>query len=191
MSRGLSEFQNHHGYRPLVAKGRSAFTLVEILTVLVILGILSAILVPQLGGQSDFDAAAAARAVMSDLLYAQNRAIGTQQMQYVSFNVSQQRYGLYSLMSPQTVLTHPVNHNNYVRTFGASGLNNIDASSLTSASFAGQATIAFDEMGAPYSYNTATNSVTLLSSAGTVVVSSGSYSLTISIEPDTGDMGVQ
>ena len=190
MSRELSKLQQLAGYRPLRGRGRSAFTLVEILTVLMILGIVAALLVPQAGGQSDFDAAAAARAVMSDLLYAQNRAISTQQMTYVSFNLSQQQYGLYSSMSPQVVLTHPVNQNNYVRTFSSSGLNNIASASLTSANFGGQTTIAFDEMGATYSYNSVSNTTTSMTSAGTIVVSSGNYSLTISVDPDTGDMGV-
>ena len=54
---------------------RRGFTLVEILCVVVILGIASAIIIPQLGTHDDMKVAAAARTVMADLIYAQNTAI--------------------------------------------------------------------------------------------------------------------
>ena len=175
-----------HGPRPR-AGGLPAFTMIEILVVVVILGIASAIIVPQMSSRNDLDAAAAARAVMADLLYAQNRAIAMQKTQYVSFNVADQQYGLYDTMSPQVVLTHPVNLNNYVMTFGQSGANNIsNNATLASAGFNGQATIAFDELGEPYSYNAGT--ITPLSGTGTIVLTSGNYSLTISVAQDTGDI---
>src|SRR3954465_14390638 len=63
-----------------------AFTLVEILCVLVILGIAAAMIVPQMGSRDDLRAAAAARMVMADLIYAQNRAIATQQKHFVTFD---------------------------------------------------------------------------------------------------------
>ena len=55
------------------------FTLVEILMVVVILGIAAACVVPQLSSRDDLKTAAAARVVMADLIYAQNRAIAVQQ----------------------------------------------------------------------------------------------------------------
>ena len=51
------------------------FTLVEILVVVVILGIAAAVIVPQMGSRGDLKAAAAARMLMADLIYAQNKAI--------------------------------------------------------------------------------------------------------------------
>src|SRR4051812_1277839 len=65
--------------------GKAAFTLVEILMVVIILGIASAVIVPNLGTRNDMNVAAAARVVMADLMYAQNRAIVTQSMTYVQF----------------------------------------------------------------------------------------------------------
>jgi MSHA pilin protein MshC len=172
--------------RPRIA----AFTFIEVLTVVLILGIASAIVMPQFTSRDDLDAASAARAVMADLLYAQNRAIATQKNQYVVFNVSAQSYSLYCGSSgPTTLLTHPVNDNNYTMTFGQTGPNNISSDvTVASVNFGGQTTVAFDEMGTPYSYNA--GAATLLSQSGAIVLNCGTYSLTISVTQDTGEITV-
>jgi prepilin-type N-terminal cleavage/methylation domain-containing protein len=176
------------------AARRSGFTLIEILSVVVILGIMSAIIVPQLGGRSDLDAAAAARIVMADLLYAQNKAISTEGWIYVTFSTTNQNYTLYtgtSTAPSATPLQHPVNLNNYTMTFGGTGSNNIGNTTLTSANFGSNSqTIVFDESGTPYYYVSGGNP-TALSGTGTIVVTSGANSLTVSIQQDTGDISVQ
>ncbi len=168
----------------------SAFTFIEVLVVVLILGIASAIVVPQFTSRDDLDAQSAARAVMADLLYAQDRAIATQKNQYVVFNSTTQNYSLYcGAAGPTTLLTHPVNLNNYTMTFGQTGPNNISSDvTLGAVSFGGQTTVAFDEMGTPYSFNSGT--ATQLSQPGTVLLNCGSYSLTISVTQDTGEITV-
>ena len=52
-----------------------AFTLAEILVVIVILGICSAVIVPKLGSHDDLTLSAAARTLTADLMYAQNLSI--------------------------------------------------------------------------------------------------------------------
>jgi type II secretory pathway pseudopilin PulG len=166
-----------------------AFTFTEVLVVVCILGIASAVVLPEIGDRHDVSAAAAARTVMADLLYAQNRAISTQSMQYVNFDIAGQQYGLYSALSPCQFLTHPINLNNYLMSFGRTGPNNVSSEvALTSASFNGQSTIAFDETGVPYSY--ASGIATPLASAGAIVLTCENYSLTISVNQDTGEISV-
>lgn len=166
-----------------------AFTFAEVLVIVCILGIASAVVLPQVASQDDLNTAAAARTVMADLLYAQNRAIAMQTMDYVTFDVTNQQYTLYSSMSSLTILQHPVNGTSYVMTFGQNGVNSVSQNvTLTSASFNGQNTIAFDETGVPYSY--ASGVATPLSGTGSIVLTCGTYSLTIYVSQDTGEISV-
>lgn len=167
------------------------FTLVEILCVVVILGIASAIIIPQIGSRDDLVVSSAARVLMSDLIYAQNRAIATQQRQYVQF-VGQQ----YTVMSratdvsPLAAITHPITKESYAYTFGTpqSGLANV---SLTSTNFGGPTIVGFDELGSPFAYDAGPNTSTPLATPGTIVLTCGAISLTVSIEPYTGEITVQ
>jgi len=167
-----------------------AFTLVEILCVVVILGIASAIIIPQMGSRDDLRAAAGARLVISDLMYAQNLAISRQRKHYIQFVGNQ-----YMMLSrnvdtdPLLVVTHPVSKNPYVTTFNdrTAGLDGV---TLDPVNFGGGgATIlGFDDLGEPFYYNGAV--ATPLTAPATIVVRSGNHSLTVSIEPFTGDASV-
>src|SRR5579864_9772050 len=96
--------------RPLTrsSRPRRAFTLIEILCVVIILGIASAIIVPQLASRDDLRCSAAARALMGDLLYAQSRSIALGKMHYVQFNTATGTYQLLDAVSPNNVITNPV-----------------------------------------------------------------------------------
>ena len=163
------------------------FTLIEILCVVVILGIASALILPQLSTRADLKAASAARVVMADLMFAQNRAISRQTPQYVVFDVASKKYSLQD-GTPLATLTHPVNLTPYEVTFGMGGTNGLEDITLTSANFDSLATLAFDEMGAPYSYDPVNGLVAL--SSGSIQLTCEGYVLTISIEPSTGELTV-
>jgi prepilin-type N-terminal cleavage/methylation domain-containing protein len=179
--------------RPSDRPSRRAFTLVEILCVVLIIGIAAAVVVPQIASSDDLKAAAAARVVMADLLYAQNRAITFQRAHYVRFDVDANQYSLLSAPG-LTLLTHPVNKTTYVTRFGASGLGAIKDSSLLSASFRGisgqnQLALAFDELGTPLAYNT-TDGTTETLQSGAIVIQSGTEKLQIAVEAYTGQITV-
>jgi prepilin-type N-terminal cleavage/methylation domain-containing protein len=169
--------------------GRGAgrgFTLIEILMVVVILGIASAVIVPQIGTRDDLKVAAAARIVMADLIYAQNRSIATQQMHCVEMDADAERYGLVTLADPDTYITHPINKDDFVVRFGSTpGLEGV---TVTSADFDDQTSLGFDELGTPYAIGE--SGPEALTAAGTIVLTSGSHSLTISIEPFTGEISL-
>ena len=84
-----------------------------------ILGMASAIIVPQISQRDDLKVTSAARELMADIIYAQNRAIVTQTRQFVKFDTTNKQYKLLSSTSPETVLTHPVTKNPYIITFGS------------------------------------------------------------------------
>jgi prepilin-type N-terminal cleavage/methylation domain-containing protein len=169
---------------------RRGFTLIEILGVVVVLGIMAAIILPQLGTTNDQNSKAAARTVMADLLYAQSRSISLQQMHYVQFNTTSGTYQVMTSVSPAVVINNPVSGQRYTVTFGSSSTTGLQSMSLGSVSFDGQTVIAFDAMGIPYSYNTSTSTATALVS-GTIVIKSGTASSTITVAPFSGQLSVQ
>jgi prepilin-type N-terminal cleavage/methylation domain-containing protein len=167
-----------------LARGSRAFTLVEILVVIIILGIASAVIIPQIGSRDDLKASAAARVVMADLVYAQNRAISQQRPQYVSF--SAQQY-LLSESTGLAAITHPVTKNPYTITFNADNAT-VDDASLSSWSIGGANVLGFDELGAPFKFDGV--STTTLGAAAQIVVQAGDKQLTIQVEPFTGETTV-
>jgi prepilin-type N-terminal cleavage/methylation domain-containing protein len=166
------------------------FTLVEILVVVVIVGIVSAIILPQIGNRDDQRAAAAGRVVTSDLMYAQSRAIATQKTHYIMFDAGAGTYKVFDSISPQNLIKHPITGQNFQVKFGTGSTNGLDQMSLTSANFDGQTCLAFDSLGVPYSYNASTSTLTSLSS-GKVLVKSGTITVTVNVAPFSGEMTFQ
>jgi prepilin-type N-terminal cleavage/methylation domain-containing protein len=168
-------------------KIRRGFTLVEVLCVVVILGVSAAFVVPRLSQRDDLMAASMARNVMADVIYAQNRAVATRQIQYVRFDSTNQRYDVLSGLSPETFVTHPVNGGSFRVPLGAGRIDHLRVVSLAAASFDGQTCLAFDELGIPYACDVSTG-VRSAMTAGTIRLSAGTYSLTITVEPFSGEL---
>jgi len=176
------------------AGARRAFTMIEILVVTVILSIVAAIVAPEFGTRDDLQCSSAARQVIADLLYAQNRAIATGQWHYVVFDTGSQSYSVYAgtASGPQTLLTIPATGMPYTMSFSAVTGCNVGQSvgsgnvTLSSANFSASPTLSFDELGVPYSFSSSTN--TALSSAGTVSLACGGSAMTVSVQPNTGDV---
>ena len=149
--------------------GAAAFTLIELMIVIVILGISAAVVVPLAVDARDLQATSAARIVTSDLQYAQNTAIAFQDPVIVQFQTGVETYRL--LDSSWSTLTNPVTKDPYVVDFRSrDGFGDVD---IVSANFGGFAYFQYDEMGAP-------------SNAGTVTVRSGSHVYTIDVAAATG-----
>jgi prepilin-type N-terminal cleavage/methylation domain-containing protein len=169
----------------------SAFTLVEILVVVIILGIAGAIIVPNLGTRDDLKAAAAARVIMADLIYTQNLAITNQGNRYMAFDVPGKKYSVTD--SAGGIISHPVEHVPYIQYFSANSGRNIPTVTLLSTNFVGvsgqvQKTIGFDELGTPLTYSSLGVAETL--TTGSITVQAGAFKLKVDIEPYTGQISV-
>ncbi len=72
--------------------GERAFTLVEVLIVVAIMGLAGAVLVPHMMQAGTLGVQAAGRMVISDILIAQNEAIAQQEVRRVVFDTTNNRY---------------------------------------------------------------------------------------------------
>lgn len=169
------------------------FTLAEILTVVVILGIASAIVVPQIGSRDDLKVASLTRMAMADLIYAQNRAIATQQKHYVQFDAATQTYALFSdVPSSGNYVQHPLNKTDYVVRLTPSGGSGTFAGAIDQVSFDGKQILVFDDLGTPHSYDPSQPEALRLAplTDGSVILKCGEQALTIKIEAYTGELSV-
>lgn len=173
-----------------------AFTLIEVCTVVVILSILAAVVLPGLGNDDSLGVAAASQIVVSDLLYAQNLAIATQSPVSVSFTVSGNGvsggYAIYNATPFGTPVTNPTTQLPYVVQFGSNAQTASLARSTVSAislAAASDTVLVFDELGRPQSC-TAGGTAVALGTIGTITLQCGSASSTIRIEAGTGDLSV-
>lgn len=174
------------------------FTLAEILAVVVILGIASAIIIPQIGTRDDMRVKAAARTLIADLIYAQNLAISTGQTVYVRFDVAGNSYSL--LTSPASAkakkgdpVSHPITQSDYVTAFGAThrGWEQVSIKSAVmngvDVNFRPEFTVGFDEIGSPQVWCYDLDQKNDLND-GTIILQAGQFTNTITITPATGEI---
>jgi prepilin-type N-terminal cleavage/methylation domain-containing protein len=172
---------------------RRGFTLAEILCVVVILGIASAVVVPNLGTRNDLIAGAAAREMMADLMYAQNKAIVGQAMVYVKFDTTAQQYSLTTTAPNVTAVyvPNPATQKNMITAFSSATNSSFKSVSLQAVNVDTKSCLAFDELGQPYAVDNSTGVATLLVNNATMPLRCGTFTVTVNVEPYTGAMTMQ
>ena len=163
------------------------FTLAEMLAVVVILGLLSAVVLPQLGNSDDSKVASASRELVADLLYAQSCAIATGRMRYVVFDAVRGKYAVMDSLDPPGVILHPVEKAPYEVVIGKGPLQGVCASVID---FDKQTTLAFDALGTPYACPPPPHAPSPMN-AGSIVLTSGMASRTIAVQPMSGTITVK
>jgi prepilin-type N-terminal cleavage/methylation domain-containing protein len=156
---------------------RNAFTLVEVLTVVVLLGVLMAVVLPSAGYSDEEKALAAAKKVAADIEYAQSEATNRQASVTISFSAAGETY---SLASGGTVLTNPADGNS----FNINLPDNLRAAGvdISSANFgSGENNSTFNAYVEPVKSDGAP-----ISSGSGVVIKCGDSTYTVSIAPVTG-----
>ena len=156
---------------------RGAFTLVEVLTVVVLLGVLAAVVLPNAGYSDGEKALMAAKKVAADIEYAQGEAVNQQTSITVSFSPSGETY---SLASGGTILTDPLDGNSFEVNLPvdlqAAGVE------INSADFgSGESFVTFNAFGEPVMADGSP-----ISSDAKVVIRCGDSAYSISIAPVTG-----
>jgi prepilin-type N-terminal cleavage/methylation domain-containing protein len=132
------------------------YTLIEVLIVVSIIGIASAVVVPQMLAGSSLGIQAAARTLIADLLYAQNEAVVQQRGTRVVIDTSADRYWLQWDDGTPLELNWRVGGPNSIDFRTDSRFRDVrlarvtlDGSTPTFINEGGQIVIEFDELGAP------------------------------------------
>lgn len=150
------------------------FTLVEIIVVIIIIGISAAMVVPQISNTQSIGVQAAARMIVSDLLYAQNEAIARQTQFKMSFDATNEKYEL--LDSDDNVVNVKWKGGDFVSDFKND--SRFAGVTLENVDFNSNAYVTYDELGAP-------------SSGGSIDVVAGDDRYRVSVSDFTGRVGVE
>ena len=155
-----------------------AFTLVEVLVVVSVIAIASAIVVPIIGDRGQWGIQAASRIVITDILYAQNEAIAHQKNRRIVFDRDNNRYSLTDELG--TVLTVSWKGGsdapNYIVEF--SNDRRFAGVTITDVQFGDDQTVIFDALGTP-------------DTGGFVELTAGQTVYRVSVAPITGRVTVQ
>jgi len=125
-----------------------AFTLIEVLVVVVIIGIAGAIVVPQLLAPSSLGTQAAGRAVIADIIYAQSDAVAHQKARKVIFDAATDSYRLTD-DADTNLVANWIGGAQYVVSF--SNDSRFQGVTLDNINFGGTSTLEFDDLGSPIS----------------------------------------
>ncbi len=155
-----------------------AFTLVEVLVVLVIVGIAGAVVVPQMlkGGQMGLQAAA--RIAIADILYAQNEAVARQTTRRVVFDAEANSYRLTDAQGDVLPVSWRTGGGNqtYIVDFDLD--NRFSGVTLENVSFADGSVLEFDALGSPQT-------------GGTIELSANGLRYRVTVAAFTGQVTIQ
>lgn len=159
-----------------------AFTLAELIIVVVIISIAALLAVPMISSAADSQVRSAANMIAADLEYAKSMAISRQEDYSVVFDVGSNSYEIQD--ESGSVIDHPVK----VETFFSVTISDdsrLGDVVLNSAVFDSTSTVTFDYLGTP-----SNGSGTPLNS-GSIVLEAGDFSMTITVQPVTGFLTIQ
>lgn len=158
---------------------RAAFTLIEMMIVLVILAITAAMAVPMISSGAGMQVRSAANVLAADLEYAKSMAITNGSRYSVVFDTTNETYQIED--SSGSPIEHPVKLKDYVVDFPAD--SRLSQVNIVSADFDGQTAVTFDYLGSPWTGFGSMNS-------GIVTLQAGNSSKIVNVEAVTGFVSV-
>lgn len=176
----------HPSRRPLRHTGVGA---VELVTLLVSVAVAAGLTLPKLAGHPAAAAEAAASSLAADLSYAHRLAAETGRPHYVVFDPAASSYAVYVDRPAGT----PVPNLTTGRAFAVwVGTDQTAGAALVGVDLGGRAgtVLSFDPSG-PVAAGPAGGPMLPLPSAARVTVAAGFYRWTVTVDPDTGDVGFE
>ena len=123
-----------------------AYTLLEVLVVVAIIGIAGAIIVPQMLQPRTISTQAASRMIMADIQMAQNEAITRQKVRNIVFDLAKGSYQITDENDDPVTVNWKAGARHVVSINTDQRFNGV---SLAAADFGGGAVLTFDNLGAP------------------------------------------
>ena len=167
-----------------------AYTLIEMLITIVVLGIASALVVPSIGDAGVLRIQAAVRTLVSDMTFAQTDALAYQQRRAMIFDEANNSYTISDVIvstggavSYEPLYLRDGPGGQYIVDFDTG----FDGAKLRKPDFEGDAVLHFDELGAPV----ADGASDTAAGVGTVYIDSDLATYKISIIPYTGQITVE
>lgn len=173
------------------AGGRPAYTLLEVLVVVVILGIAGAMVIPAMGSTGILKVQGALRSIVSDITFAQSDAVAFQEKRAVCFDPTASAYSVVQVPGnfidqAANTMYDPTKPNGKWTVNFASDARFGDAR-ITFVDFGGGATnLIFDGLGGPVADAASNNP----GPGGTIKVSGSGLTWTINVEAFTGRVTV-
>ncbi len=166
-----------------------AYTLLEMLMIVAILGIAGALVIPAMGSTGVLRIQAAVRTVVSDITVAQSDAVAYQERRAIVFDADSSSYRMVRV--PGDTVDPSVN--TMYNKDGPDGLYVVDfedarygAARITAVEFDGDQTLIFDSLGGPVE----TASGNTPSAGGTIVIEGQGQTFRLTVEPFTGRVTV-
>lgn len=158
-----------------------AFTLVELLIVITLLGIAVGVALPMIGNSKELRLREAARMLAADLEMAQIESIThADDQRLVKFDMTHHRYWIGTSSAPDVPVMDGVRNEPFVVAFGSGRASELNGVTIQSVSLGGDNVIRFDAFGSPDQ-----------SADATVTLACGENTLTVTIEAGTGDVSVE
>jgi len=171
----------------LIKSRPQAFTLIELVMVMIILGIIGVAVLAPKQNLSGIRQTQAALKIRSDLRYAQGYALSTQKRTLVSFDLTNQAYSVYAETSPgsgswsASPIPDPLSKEGFTVKLNTADFAGVSIAQ-TNFNSAGNSLV-FDNAGKPYGSSSSGGSISALTGQGSVTLSGGG---TVTVEPNTG-----
>ncbi len=160
---------------------RHAFTMVELLIVVLLMGIAAAVAVPLLTQTNATRLQAAARLLIADLGFAQVESIThAGDTCVVTFDTATATYTIARKSAPATPITNPGDNRPYTTTFGAGRAAEMAGVTIQGYSLDSDNVLGFGILGE-----------TDQATAATITLQAGTSTLTIQVDPTTGEASLQ